>query len=342
MLWVKLLFKSLWTVFTKTPRGAQFALTNWCNGRCKVCSIWKQKTKVTVSLKDGLYVIDRLSKMGILQLTFTGGEPLMNPHVYRFIRRACNHGMMTSVCVGDPRLINETSLKKMKKSGLNILSISMDTDRSELNDELRGIKNSFQHYKRIVSLVKNSYIALVAAPTITEYTWDRIPQILDAARNLGFHFINISYPTKSLSKTFQIGGEGTSHIDLTNEQIIQSIDSLLAHMNNGNFPYISNPRISLENIRKYLVEPQSVDHKCLGGWQVFSIDWFCHVYSCWRSNKNLGSMLDPDFALQKRTHNSCIMSWFRDFSSLFHVDRKYFFLHMVPYLYRHFLAKVKL
>ncbi|MBN1797490.1 MAG: radical SAM protein [Spirochaetales bacterium] len=340
-MWAKLLYRSIWTVFKKTPRVAQFALTNWCNGRCKVCSIWKQKKKVTVSLKDGLYVIDRLAKMGILQLTFTGGEPLMNPHVYRFIKHANKLGMMTSVCVGDPRLINKSSLIKMKKSGLNIISISMDTDDSALNDKLRGIKNSFEHFKRIVSLVKKSRIALVAAPTITEYTWNRVPQILATARKIGFHFINISYPTKSLSKTFQIGGEGTSHINLSRKQKIHAIDSLLKHINNGNNPYVTNPEISLQNIRKFLIDPKTVDHKCLGGWQVFSIDWFCDVYSCWRSNINLGSILDQNFRLVKTTHNSCTMSWFRDFSSLFQLDKKDFFMYMIPYLYNHLMVKIR-
>ena len=158
---------------------------------------------------------------------------------------------------------------------------------------------------------------LVAAPTITEYTWDRVPEILDSAKNLGFEYININYPTQSLSKTFQIGGEGTSFISLTPEQTIYSMKSLLNHMDSSNEPFILNPEESVQNMIKFLQDPQTVDYHCLGGWQVFAIDWFCDVYPCWRSDEKLGSMLDPSFKLKKRKHNACTMSWFRDFSVVF-------------------------
>ena len=220
-----------------------------------------------------------------------------------------------SICVGDPRLLTEESIRKMYESGVILVSLSMETDDPKMNDELRGIPNTFAHFKRVVNIM-NQYedIMLVAAPTITEYTWDRIPRILDKATEIGFKYINISYPTKSLSKDFSIGGDGTSLISVTPEQTIQGLEYLLNHIENKNDPFILNPVASIENIIKFLKDPNTIDYHCLGGWQVFAINWFCDVYSCWRSNKKLGNILEPNFKLEKCVHNACTMSWFRDFS----------------------------
>jgi MoaA/NifB/PqqE/SkfB family radical SAM enzyme len=297
---------------------AQFAVTNRCNCKCKVCSIWMQKEKISVSKEDGLRAIDKLAKMGVMQVTFTGGEPLMNPYIYDFIQRANELSLFVGVCVGDPRLLNETTVKKLHDSGPVLISLSFDTCDPVLNAEIRGVPDIHTYFLRAVKLVKDQDITLVAAPTITEYTWDKIPDILKTIQEMGFSFVNISYPTKSLSKTFQIGGEGTSLISLTSDQIRQGLKSLLDHIeNNKNDPYIVNPPHSIRNMINFLEDPRSARYHCLGGWKVFAIDWNLDVYSCWRSDKKLGNFLDPDFKLVKSKHNACTMSWFRDFSVVF-------------------------
>lgn len=300
------------------PRVAQFAVTNRCNGKCKICSIWKQKEKVTVSKEEGLRVIDKFASLGVMHVTFTGGEPMMNPHIYDFIARAQKHKMYVGVCCGDPRLITEKSVQKLHECGPVVISMSFDTPDAELNSELRGIPDIHTKFRHAVELLKGKNVTLVAGPTITQYTWNRLPELIDKIRDIGFHFVNISYPTQSLSKTFQIGGDDTTHIELSNEQIIESMENLLGHIKqNNNDPFIINPPLSIKNMIKFLQDPKTVDYQCLGGWKVFSVDWFLDVYSCWRSDTKLGSILDPDFELKKTTHNACTMSWFRDFSVFF-------------------------
>ncbi len=296
-------------------RTAQFAVTNRCNGKCMVCSIWQQKTKISVSKEDGLRVIDKLARMGVVQITFTGGEPLMNPHIFEFIRRAQERIMFVGICVGDPRLLTEKTVKRLNENGPVLISMSFDTTDPALNAQIRGIPDIHSYFLRAIELVKGYNITLVAAPTITEYTWDKIPEIIDAASEMGFSYINISYPTKSLSKTFQIGGEGTSLITLSPEQIMHGLQSLVHHMeSNNNRPFVINPVLSVKNMIKFLKDPKSIDFPCFGGWKVFAIDWNCDVYPCWRSDRKIGNILDPDFTLVKSEHNACTMSWFRDFS----------------------------
>jgi MoaA/NifB/PqqE/SkfB family radical SAM enzyme len=318
---MKQLFKAIRTAGLSAigvPKVAQFAVTNRCSSKCKICSIWKQKEKVSVSLEDGLNVIDKLAKMGVMQLTFTGGEPLANPHIYDFIQRANENQMYIGLCVGDPRLLTEKNIKKLHDCGSVLISMSFDTDDPDLNSELRDVPDIHTHFQRVSDLVHKYNVNLVAAPTITEYTWNRIPEIIEKARVMGFDFMNISYPTQSLSKTFQIGSDDTSHISLTKDQIIFGMHSLLEHINTkNNKPFVINPPISIKNMINYLNDPRSVKYHCLGGWKVFAIDWFLDVYSCWRSDKKLGNILDPAFELKKTQHNACTMSWYRDFSVFF-------------------------
>jgi MoaA/NifB/PqqE/SkfB family radical SAM enzyme len=226
--------------------------------------------------------------------------------------------MYIGVCVGDPRLLSESTVKKLHDHGPLLISMSFDTADPVLNSEIRGIPDIHRHFKRVVQWVDQSNITLVAAPTIAEYTWNKIPDIICAATEIGFSYINISYPTKSLSKTFQIGGEDTSFISLDPEQIIHGLRSLLWHIEkNNNHPFIINPPLSIRNMIRFLEDPKTVEYPCLGGWKVFAVDWNCDVFSCWRSDIKLGNILDPNFKLVKSKHNACTMSWFRDFSVFF-------------------------
>ena len=63
-------------------------------------------------------------------------------------------------------------------------------------------------------------------------------------------------------------------------------------------------------------------YECLGGYRVMFVDWFFDVRPCMQLPNVLGNMLTMKREdLEKLPCNYCNMSWYRDFSALFHGGR---------------------
>src|SRR4029453_3388974 len=130
-----------------TPLKVNFALTYWCQYRCKTCNIWKQRPTDELSTAEVLEFVDR--NRDITWLDVTGGEIFLRKDVGEIMtailmswkRLALLHfptnGFLTdqivAVCeriaaIGGPQII---------------VTVSVDGDET-LNDSVRGIKGGYR------------------------------------------------------------------------------------------------------------------------------------------------------------------------------------------------------
>ena len=70
---------------------AKISLTDKCNLKCVYCipedEVDKNKLmNNTLSLHDYKFIINGLSQVGIRKIRFTGGEPLLYPHLIELIK----------------------------------------------------------------------------------------------------------------------------------------------------------------------------------------------------------------------------------------------------------------
>jgi len=75
----------------------------------------------------------------------------------------------------------------------------------------------------------------------------------------------------------------------------------------------------MRNIIRFLKDPKKVHYHCLGGKNVFFVDWFFDVRPCMQLPNVLGNIVTmekKDFKMSPC--NECNMSWYRDFSAMFH------------------------
>ena len=75
----------------------------------------------------------------------------------------------------------------------------------------------------------------------------------------------------------------------------------------------------MKNIIRFLKDPAKVKYHCLGGTNVLFVDWFFDVRPCMQLPGVIGNILtmkEEDYKMSPC--NECNMSWYRDFSAMFH------------------------
>lgn len=129
-------------------------LTRACNLKCIHClnnSGIKQKDELT---KDELLkLIKKLSSLGVQEIRFTGGEPLLFNGIYDLIKFATEEGICTSLGTNGTLITKEVA-KKLKESGLKKVVVSIDGNK-KTHDKIRGRKNYQKAMHGLKYLQKN-------------------------------------------------------------------------------------------------------------------------------------------------------------------------------------------
>jgi MoaA/NifB/PqqE/SkfB family radical SAM enzyme len=302
--------------FSGKLRFAEFAIANACIAKCSFCEIWKQQPKIFVDKEKALTAIDRLADFGVSQLTLTGGEPLLHPNVVDFVERATKRKMINSVLNAAPQLLmRKDILKRLEDAGCDLISISFDSGDPETMAESRQIPNIMDEMAKAMEMIGKTSLKSMASVLIWNENYDKLDEICLRAKNMGYDFVSLNYPTFSKSQVYPLGGEG---ISLSREKVIHGLKDAIRLKRTGKYD-ILNSEISMKNIIRYLEDPATVKYRCYGGTRVLFVDWFFDVRPCMQLPNVLGNILTMDEKdLELPPCNDCNMSWYRDFSMFFH------------------------
>src|SRR5437016_8832542 len=118
------------------PFMVMFETTLHCNMKCGYCAIWQNQQPEDRAVRDRVFArMDEAAEFGVFAWSFSGGEPLMNPHMPDFIEYAAGKGFYTSTPT------NGLALRKYAESCVKLdqLEVSIDTLDREKFRERRGI-----------------------------------------------------------------------------------------------------------------------------------------------------------------------------------------------------------
>jgi len=106
------------------PLQVQLVVTRRCNLSCGYCNEYDDFSPPTPYEALRQYV-DHLADLGTVVLTFTGGEPLLNPRLDDVCAYAVSKGIVvTSITNGYP--VNKTWIKRLNDARLTLLQVSVD------------------------------------------------------------------------------------------------------------------------------------------------------------------------------------------------------------------------
>ena len=114
---------------------ARISLTDKCNLRCVYCmpedKVYENNLiNDTLSFNDYKFIINGLSQVGIKKIKFTGGEPLLYPHLIELIKYAHYECNIDDISITTNGIGLNEIVYELKRSGLKSVNISLDSLKS--------------------------------------------------------------------------------------------------------------------------------------------------------------------------------------------------------------------
>jgi MoaA/NifB/PqqE/SkfB family radical SAM enzyme len=140
--------------------------------------------------------MDEIATLSKPIIIMTGGEPLLRPDIFELARYGSDKGFRM-VMAPNGTLITDEIVQKMKESGIQRISISLDGPTAETHDAFRRVKGAFDGALQGIERAKKGGLEFQINTTITQVNLHLIPDILHLAENLGAvaHHIFLLVPT---------------------------------------------------------------------------------------------------------------------------------------------------
>ena len=132
-------------VLKKNPlRYVDFNITSACNLNCQHCfaTVFKNNNRRKMQIEDYQRVMKQANRLGAVNFSFQGGEPLLYPQLEQLIEAAAPYKNVISVTTNGTLLSIEKA-KKLKKIGVDIFTISLDSMNAEEHDSFRNQPGTF-------------------------------------------------------------------------------------------------------------------------------------------------------------------------------------------------------
>lgn len=179
-------------------RMVAWEVTRGCNLACVHCRASAERGPYPGELttQECLRVMDEVASISKPVIILTGGEPLLREDIFDLARYGSSKGFRM-VMATNGTLITEETVRKMKDSGIQRISVSLDGPNPETHDAFRKVKGAFAGSLRGIELAKKDGLEFQINTTITQVNLHLIPDILQLAVSLGAvaHHIFLLVPT---------------------------------------------------------------------------------------------------------------------------------------------------
>jgi len=142
-------------------------------------------------------------------LILTGGEPLVRKDIFDLAAYASDIGF-TVVLGTNGVLLREAEAKRMRQSGIQGASISLDSVDAARHDAFRRLKGSWEAAVRATRILAAEGLDFSIHNSVTDWNADEMPAMIDLARDLGARVLNFFFLVRT--------GRGADLTDITPPQ----------------------------------------------------------------------------------------------------------------------------
>ncbi len=176
------------------PLAVLAEVTHRCPLQCPYCSNPLELTRAGAELSTAEWrnVIDQLAEIGVLQLHFSGGEPLVRKDLVEFVRHAAQAGLYTNL-ITSAVLLDAAKAAALAEAGLNHVQISLQGSESESADRICGLPGA--HAKKLAAarLVREAGLPLTVNAVMHRQNLAQLPAIIDLAVELGAGRLEVAH-----------------------------------------------------------------------------------------------------------------------------------------------------
>ncbi len=168
------------------PRLVAWEVTRSCNLSCRHCRAAADKGPYPgeLSTEKCFQVIDEIAAVGKPIVILTGGDPMLRENIYEIARYGTDRGlkMVMSPC---GTLLSDENARRLKESGIDRISLSVDGATAQTHDDFRRVPGAFDEVMRGIEAARKAGIEFQINTTVTKVNLAELPDILRLAIDLG-------------------------------------------------------------------------------------------------------------------------------------------------------------
>jgi len=169
------------------PKWIAWEITRRCNLKCVHCrssSEVEVKGHPDFSTEEAFRMIDDIASYAQPVMVLSGGEPLMRPDVFEIAKYGSEKNLRMCLATNGT-LISEEVCRKIKGSGIRIVSLSLDGSTESVHDNFRNEKGVFSGILNAARLFRQNNIEFIINSSFTKRNQEEIPRVYKLAKELG-------------------------------------------------------------------------------------------------------------------------------------------------------------
>ena len=167
---------------TERPYTLIAELTYRCPLRCVYCANALQVDSAELGTESWVRAIHEAESLGVVQINFTGGEPLLRDDLEELIATARAHDLYTNLITSGVPL-DYDRLARLRDSGLDSVQLSFQGTTSAESKHIAGVA-TFEHKLVAADLVKRLDLPLTVNVVLHRNNLDGLEHIIELAEQL--------------------------------------------------------------------------------------------------------------------------------------------------------------
>lgn len=210
-----------------SPLLVQIELTEACNLKCRFCYNSQNPRYNSRAIE----MLERLANDGVMQVTLTGGEPLLHPDFFDILARATE--LFPNVMVlSNGTLMDKQAVARIHEYNVLSVSVSVHGDKA-MHEYLTGVPGS---YDRSIGALRE-FLGRGEIPVASNFVLNsaNLKQLSGTIQQLGE--LGLSFMT--ITRFIPVGiGKGSSELMLSSDQLITALRIIHMHLKTDAAPHI--------------------------------------------------------------------------------------------------------
>lgn len=152
----------------RIPQNVTFELTYGCNLQCVHCLNPTHRAKPEeLRLLEIYRILEEVAEIGVFNVTFSGGELLTRPDLFKILRKARRLGLIITLITNATRM-SRAMASRLEAEGVTTVYSSIYGVTKETYESVTGIEGSFERFIQGLKAIKStSLIGILSMPVLT-------------------------------------------------------------------------------------------------------------------------------------------------------------------------------